>query len=228
MRAELRLFHDRLPARGAVQVLPDVAARVLYVVEGALALHAPPPGGTGTTLGANSAATCGQGCRIAAGSQPASVLRWELVPVGQPAHALAPSGADGASALLLCAELTLGALSDWLLRCDRVDFPAGGEALTHTHQGGGIRCLLHGAIRIETQGQVHAYAPLQAWFEAGPDPVYAATHAQQPSAFVRVMVLPRALLGGQSSIRYVRAEDLDRPKSQRYQLLVDELLAHAR
>ena len=42
------------------------------------------------------------------------------------------------------------------------------------------------------------------------------------------MVLPRALLGGQSSIRYVRAEDLDRPKSQRYQLFVDELLAHAR
>ena len=39
---------------------------------------------------------------------------------------------------------------DYLLRCDRVDFPPGGEAFLHTHQGPGIRVLLFGSIRIET------------------------------------------------------------------------------
>jgi hypothetical protein len=34
------------------------------------------------------------------------------------------------------------------------------------------------------------------------------------------MILPRRLLG-QSSIRYVRDEDRDRPKSQRYTVFVD-------
>ena len=45
-----------------------------------------------------------------------------------------------------------------------------------------------------------------------------------PAAFVRVMVLPRRLLGT-PSIRYVRDEDRDRPKSQRYTIFVDEPLA---
>jgi hypothetical protein len=110
----------------------------------------------------------------------------------------------------------------WLLRCDRVDFPPGGEALLHTHQGGGTRCLLFGSIVIDTQGARHPYGPLGAWFESGPDPVHARADADRPSAFVRTMVLPRALLGGKSSIRYVRAEDQDRPKSQRYQVFVDQ------
>jgi hypothetical protein len=35
------------------------------------------------------------------------------------------------------------------------------------------------------------------------------------------MILPRELIG-RSSIRYVRAEDLDRPKSQSYQIFLDE------
>jgi hypothetical protein len=39
-----------------------------------------------------------------------------------------------------------------------------------------------------------------------------------------VMLLPRHLLGA-PSIRYVREEDRDRPKSQRYTVYIDEPLA---
>ena len=38
---------------------------------------------------------------------------------------------------------------------------------------------------------------------------------------MRCMVLPRALLGT-PSIRYVRDEDRERPKSQRYTVFLDE------
>ncbi|HEY5431456.1 MAG TPA: hypothetical protein VIK04_20240 [Solirubrobacteraceae bacterium] len=63
------------------------------------------------------------------------------------------------------------------------------------------------------------------------DPASGETIAEVPrmgvlemrAAFVRVMVLPRELLG-RSSIQYVRDGDQDRPKPQRYQVFVDEPL----
>ena len=125
-----------------------------------------------------------------------------------------------APAALLARELELPA-GGHLLRLDRVDFPPGGEAFLHTHQGPGIRVLLAGSITITTQGTVHTYLPGDPWFETGPDPVHAATHPDEPSAFVRCMVLPAAL-AGKPSIRYVRDEDRDRPKTQRYTVFLDE------
>jgi quercetin dioxygenase-like cupin family protein len=130
---------------------------------------------------------------------------------------LVPQADSGA---LMARELALPG-GEYLLRCDRVDFPPGGEAFLHTHQGPGIRVLLFGEISIETEGATHVYSAGMAWFETGPDPVHAATHAGEPSAFVRCMVLPRALQGS-PSIRYARDEDRDRPKSQRYTVFLDE------
>jgi quercetin dioxygenase-like cupin family protein len=145
-------------------------------------------------------------------------LNFELTTEGHHlSFELADEPAPGA---LLARELALPA-GEYLLRCDRVDFPPGGEALLHTHQGPGIRVLLFGSIRIEAEGVTRDYAPGDAWFETGPDPIYASTHADEPSAFVRCMVLPRALQGS-PSIRYVRDEDRDRPKSQRYTVFLDE------
>jgi quercetin dioxygenase-like cupin family protein len=123
---------------------------------------------------------------------------------------------------LLSAPLRVGR-GEQLIRCDRVDFPPGGVAYLHTHQGPGIRVLLNGAIRIETAGQAHTYEPLEAWFEPGPEPVFAAASDTEPTAFVRCLVLP-AELRGRSSIRYVREEDVEKPKSQHYTVFVDHLV----
>ena len=124
---------------------------------------------------------------------------------------------------LLSAPVDLPAPEKQLIRCDRVDFPPGGVAYLHTHQGPGIRVLLHGSIRIDTAGRSHDYGPLQPWFEPGPEPVFAAASPTDPTAFVRCMVLPARLLG-QSSIRYVRDTDAAKPKPQRYTVFVDETL----
>ena len=53
-----------------------------------------------------------------------------------------------------------------------------------------------------------------------PDPVYAKAAPAMVSAFARVMILPRALLG-KSSITYVKPEDIDKPKNQKYQVFID-------
>ncbi len=63
----------------------------------------------------------------------------------------------------------------------------------------------------------------RAWFEAGPDPVYAEVRGGQPAAFVRVMLLPVAIQGI-PSISYLRDEDRVKPKSQSYTVFVNEPL----
>ena len=124
--------------------------------------------------------------------------------------------ADGAQ---LSAEVEAGP-GDWLVRCDRVDFPPGGIAYTHTHPGPGIRCLLFGSIRIEAGGEAHEYGPFEAWFERGPDPVYAAASEREDSAFVREMLLPREW-EGKRTIRYVDPADEAKPKLQRARVFFD-------
>lgn len=121
---------------------------------------------------------------------------------------------DGPAGALLSAEVELDPAVEWLLRCDRVDFPPGGVAYTHIHPGPGIRCLLHGSIRIETGGAAHSYGPLGAWFEPGPEPVYAAASETEQTAFVRVLLLP-VEWAGKRTIRYVEPADTERPKTQR-------------
>jgi hypothetical protein len=51
--------------------------------------------------------------------------------------------------------------------------------------------------------------------------VLALASEREPTAFARVMILP-AELRGKSSIKYLLAEDADKPKRQTYQMFVDD------
>ena len=148
------------------------------------------------------------------GAAEGHALRWEL-------------GAAVDEGAKLTADVTLDPGGEWLMRCDRVDFPPGGVAYLHTHPGPGIHCLLRGRIRIESGGHSAVYGPLEAWFESGPEPVFAAASASEETAFVRVMVLPREW-HGRRTIRYVNAEDEDKPKTQRATVFLDEPIQLAR
>jgi quercetin dioxygenase-like cupin family protein len=102
----------------------------------------------------------------------------------------------------------------WLMRHDRVDFPPGGIAYRHTHPGPGIRYLLHGSIRIESEGETDDYGPGEPWFESGPEPVLATAAETEDTAFVRVLLLPPEW-AGKRTIRYLDPSDDDRPRLQR-------------
>jgi quercetin dioxygenase-like cupin family protein len=121
----------------------------------------------------------------------------------------------------LAAAVELDPGTEWLLRCDRVDFPPGGVAHRHTHPGPGIRYLLHGSIRIESGGGAHVYGPLEPWFESGPEPVLAVASEAEDTAFVRAMLVPREW-AGKRTIRYVDPADEDKPKLQRATVFFDE------
>jgi quercetin dioxygenase-like cupin family protein len=130
-------------------------------------------------------------------------------------------GGDGAGAAL-AAEVELGP-GEWIARCDRIDFPPGGIAHLHTHPGPGIRRLLFGELRVETEGEARTYGPGGAWFERGPSPVLAVASATEPTAFVRVLLLPREW-EGRRTIRYVDPADEDKPKLQRATVFFDRVL----
>jgi quercetin dioxygenase-like cupin family protein len=206
----LRLHADTLQPKSGIDW--PACHRVLYLLAGDAVVRS---GAQAAGLAADSAWHGRDGVRVTAGTAGAALLRWELVPAGAETAGGKP---------LLAREVTLDQAGGHLLRCDRVDFPLGGIAYTHVHRGPGIRYLLAGGIRVETNGRAHDIAPGEAWFEAGPDPVLALASKEKPTAFVRVMVLPLELLG-KSSIRYVRPEDADKPKLQTYRLFADEPLA---
>jgi quercetin dioxygenase-like cupin family protein len=211
----LRLYSDTLAAKTALPGDLPAGNRIIYVREGSATLRS---AGQAMTLAVNSAWCARTPCQVVAGANGAQILRWEL---GGPG--VVPTGEGVQSLLLQESELDLDAPDGFLFRCDRVDFPPRGIAYTHTHQGPGIRCLLKGELTVAAAGHSTEIVPGGAWFESGPDPVLATAWNESPTAFVRVMVLPRSLKG-KSSIRYVKPEDQQKPKPQQYQIFVDEFI----
>ena len=196
----LRLTEDRVAPGGRV-TLPALN-RVLYVLDGALALD-------GVSVRANEARHATHSSSVVAGPAGAIVLRYELVRAGTPS---APA--------LLEHAIRLDPSTDYLMRCDRVDFDPGGEAMPHRHQGGGIRCLIAGALDLRVEGEPdRTIAPGQAWFESGREVVHARASSKEPTSFIRCAILPRAIRG-QTSIMYVDPTHAA-VKPRRYTVFVD-------
>jgi len=200
----LTLYEDVF-ANGAALAL-RAGARMIFLVHGGVTI-------AGRAL-RDGEAWCGEdAATITAGGEGATCWRYEFASPPAPAAA-GVSVREKLSVTL--EELPAGEL---LLRGDSVAFPPGGCAYRHTHQGPGIRCLIEGGIRIDTHGRSTSYGPGGAWFESGPEPVFAQA-ADRPTRFIRVMILPRTLIG-KSSISYVNEADKAKPRSQSYQIFVD-------
>jgi quercetin dioxygenase-like cupin family protein len=210
----LRLLEDRL-APGADHALPPLN-RVLYVRDGDGAVTT---AGSTTPLGAGAAWHGAAACTVRAGLEGATLLRFELVGDVDPRPLRSSAGA--ASALLLTHPIELDPTQLYLMRCDRVDFAPGGEALPHGHRGGGIRWLLAGELEVRVGDQPgRSMKPGNAWFESGREPVHALASRREPTAFIRVSILPRAIRG-QSSIVYVDPAHAA-IKPRKYTVYVDE------
>ena len=189
----MTLFEDRLGPAVRAELPP--APRALYVREGGVDIAA---AGGRTHVAADSAWHGTMGCSITGGPQGATVLRYELRGA---TRATAVPGV--ATRLLLDHPIVLDPSQPYLMRCDRVDFAPGGEALPHGHRGGGIRCLIEGALEVRVGDHpAKLMKPGDAWFESGVPPVYAIASREGPTSFIRVSILP-AELRGRSSIVYV-------------------------
>jgi hypothetical protein len=212
---ELRLVEDVLAAGAGLSFPADGVHRVCYVVHGEIDAGGGP-------LRDDQAVLLSRPAEVRAGASGATVWRYELAP--EAAALVSLSGQAGVTREKLRQPLAWPVADAVLIRADSVSFPPGGCAFLHTHQGPGIRCLIDGGIRIDATGHSASFGPGAAWFESGPDPVFAQATADRPSRFIRVMVLPATLLG-RSSIAYVNAEDREKPKSQSYKGYIDQIIA---
>ena len=215
----LRLHEDRLPA-GCPPIHLPAPPRAVYVRSGGLAVDAHDQG---QWLGEGHASVAQDELTLSNGTEETVLWRWELTGAGQPGTGDLPSAPAATTLLKLEAPVTLDPRFSWLMRCDRVEFPPAGVALTHVHQGPGIRICLNGEIRIETLGETHAYPAGEAWFEVGHAPVLAPTTERESTTFIRCFLLPRQVKG-RSSIRYVHAADAAAKKVQQYRVFAERYI----
>lgn len=210
MHPIMRLYEDSISGGvGSVQ-LPALA-RMIFIVHGTITI-------AGKAYSDGEAWHGEEAVPLEPGKDGVTVWRFELMAPtrsGDPLNGPGLRSQEKLSALL--ATVPQGEL---LLRGDSVAFPPGGCAFLHKHWGPGIRCLLEGGIRIDTRGHSTSYGPGGAWYETGSDPVFAQAAMDRPSRFIRVMVLPRTLLG-QSSFQFVNEEDKAKPRVQQYKIFAD-------
>jgi hypothetical protein len=211
MHPTMRLYEDVLSSAENVEFRLPPLPRFIFIVHGSARI-------AGATLNEGEAWLGEKAVTVKPGSGGVTCWRWEL--------ARGDDGSTTANAPGMVTHEKLTAFletmpkGELLMRGDSVAFPPGGCAYQHRHQGPGIRCLIEGGIRIDTHGRSTSFGPGGAWYESGPDAVFAQASNDKPSRFIRVMILPRELVG-KSSIQYVNEEDKAKPKSQQYKIYAD-------
>jgi hypothetical protein len=211
MHPVLRLYEDVLSSAENVVFRLPALPRFVFVVQGSARI--------GDQAVNEGEAWQGEAAiTVKPGKAGVTCWRWELARGDQGSTtANAPGMMTHEKLTAFLETLPKGEL---LMRGDSVAFPPGGCAYQHRHQGPGIRCLIEGGIRIDTHGRSTSYGPGGAWYESGPDAVFAQAAADERSRFIRVMILPREL-AGKSSIQYVNEDDKAKPKSQEYKIYAD-------
>ena len=213
----LRLCEDTLGVSGRYSL--RALNRVLYVRRGAIVTVT---GAREVSLLEDQAWYGAGACEVGAGGAGATVLRCELIRGSAPVD-----GPGSAAKVLLEHAIDLDPRAEYLMRADRVDFAPSGVALPHRHRGGGVRCLIAGALDV-TVGEAPArrVLPGGAWFESGREPVFAVASKGELTSFVRVAILPREIRG-RTSIVYVDPNDAERGRPRTYTVYVDAPIAIA-
>ena len=211
MHPTMRLYEDVLSSAENVEFRLPPLPRFIFIVHGSAKI-------AGATLNEGEAWQGEAVITVKPGSGGVTCWRWELARGDQGSTTANAPGMTTHEKLT--AYLETMPKGELLMRGDSVAFPPGGCAYQHRHQGPGIRCLIEGGIRIDTHGRSTSLGPGGAWYESGPDAVFAQASPDKPSRFIRVMILPRELVG-KSSIQYVNEEDKAKPKSQQYKIYAD-------
>jgi hypothetical protein len=181
----LRLYHDRYTAKA--KSIPDLQAQhsILYVYEGSATVNGEP-------VKKDSAVYCRDLAAVAAGPKGVQIWRWELVRTAD-ADNLA-RGKAVESRLRMSRRIRMFELvptSKWLFRLDCIVDAEGSTGL-HSHPGSGIRCMIEGQLRVESdKGECSDNRhPEAVWYEEGSYPLVSTTDPGEKATFLRGMVLP--------------------------------------
>ena len=146
----------------------------------------------GQPIEKDNAAYCKDVASVAAGPGGAVVWRWELVRTPAPNNL---AQGDGVSSRLRMSRrirmFELVPTSKWLFRLDCIYNNRGSTGL-HSHPGSGIRCMLAGHLRVESEKGECSDNRLtgDCWYEEGSYPLISTSDPGETADFLRGMVLP--------------------------------------
>ena len=181
----LRLYHDHLNANA--KCMPDLQAQhsIAYVYEGSANIN-------GQAIEKDTAAYGRDVTAIKAGANGAQIWRWELVRTTEPNNLVQGEGI--VSHLRMSRRIRMFALvptSKWLFRLDCIIDNEGSTGL-HSHPGSGIRCMIEGQLRVESdKGECSDNNnPGDFWYEEGSYPLISTSDPGKKATFLRGMILP--------------------------------------
>ena len=181
----LRLYHDRFNSN--TRTFADLEAQhsIAYLHQGSATVN-------GQLLMVDTALYSRDVTTIEAGSNGASIWRWELVRTAEPNNLAQGEGII--SHLRMSRRIRMFELvptSKWLFRLDCIINNEGSTGL-HSHPGSGIRCMLEGHLRVQSEkGECSDnWHPGDAWYEEGSYPLVSTSDEGEKATFLRGMVLP--------------------------------------
>jgi hypothetical protein len=179
----LRLYHDKYQP-GKIAALEAQHSNV-YVFDGSAAVN-------GELLEKDMAVYAKDVLAIKAGSKGATMWRWDLVRTTEPNNLAKGEGI--VSRLKMSRRIKMFELvptSKWLFRLDAITDMMGSTGL-HSHPGSGIRCMIEGQMRVESDKGESSdnRASGDFWYEEGAYPLVSTTDPGNKATFLRGMVLP--------------------------------------
>ncbi len=181
----LRLYHDSYAPDSRTAEDLEAQHSIAYVLKGSATIN-------GEAVGQDKAVYCKDVAAVAAGPDGAVVWRWELVRTEEPNNI---AWGDGiASRLRMSRHIRMFELvptSKWLFRLDSIYNNRGSTGL-HSHPGSGIRCMLEGHLRVESDKGESSDNSItgDCWYEEGSYPLISTSDPGETADFLRGMVLP--------------------------------------
>lgn len=195
----LSQWRDRLEPDGVVAPSEPAQHSMIYVEQGSMTVN-------GQALQTGNSRYVDNGLQLVAGPEGATLWRWSLQRVdGSTSGELAGSGV--ASVLRIRRAIKMFEMyptTRWLFRLDEVLNFEGTTGL-HSHPGSGIRCLLSGALRTESEKNENVYSSERGdvWYEEGAYPLVTTSDPGLKSTFLRGLILPPEYAGLKDTANWI-------------------------
>lgn len=181
----LRLYHDTYTADARTAEDLEAQHSIAYLLKGSATVN-------GRVLQADQAVYTKDVAAVEAGPEGAVIWRWELVRTDDLNNL--PRGEGISSRLRMSRRIRMFELvptSKWLFRLDSIYNNQGSTGL-HSHPGSGIRCMLKGHLRVESDKGESSdnWLTGDCWYEEGSYPLVSTSDPGETADFLRGMVLP--------------------------------------
>jgi len=182
----LRLYHDHFNANAQTETDLHAQNSISFVRKGSAAIN-------GQNTNEDNAAFSREPTLVAAGSDGATIWRWEIDRVESKLNLAKGEGIT--SRLKMERQIKMFELypkSKWLFKLDCIIEFSESTGL-HSHPGSGIRCMLNGEMMAEsTYGETYyGLKNDSVWYEEGAYPLVSSVPEGKTATFLRGMILPQ-------------------------------------